>query len=468
MNKTFKKLSYVFSCICAFFVCGIVANAASAPEVIDGDVYANGTPITISAKADGSEGAHITWANGSFDVEKKARIFGGSKDASVESSSVTMTGGTVNHIFGGGYGTATDKSANVDNATVKVTGGNIINSIYGGGVYYSLVKNIKMDIANATFLGVANKVYPTIAAGGAAYDNDQKKDAGAGNTVDKVTVNITNVDLSHNYGMIYGGPQGTGIVKDSNVTINGNTKVSYVTVGGSNGTTIKGNVTVNGGTIDVFQGVNRGTINSATTIINSGTITNFYVGGESGDSSVSGIIENANVKIMGGTIQNFKSGQSNKKEITEATTGVTTDVTYVEGTVTNITGSLPVAAKELVKNDIKVEDTNHGTVTVPNTTDVTEGTEVTITVNPDKGYQLKSIKVFDAAGNFVEVKDNKFIMPDSDVTIQAEFEKIEVATNEPTNNITNPETNDSIILMIILAILSISAIAGVTYKLKHN
>ncbi|MEI3508178.1 MAG: hypothetical protein V8R01_03515 [Bacilli bacterium] len=123
-----------------------------------------------------------------------------------------MTGGTVNHIFGGGYGTATDKSANVDNATVKVTGGNIINSIYGGGVYYSLVKNIKMDIANATFLGVANKIYPTIAAGGAAYDNDQKKDAGAGNTVDKVTVNITNVDLSHNYGMIYGGPQGTGIV----------------------------------------------------------------------------------------------------------------------------------------------------------------------------------------------------------------------------------------------------------------
>lgn len=71
MNKTFKKLSYVFSCICAFFVCGIVANAASAPEVIDGDVYANGTPITISAKADGSEGAHITWADGSFDVEKK-------------------------------------------------------------------------------------------------------------------------------------------------------------------------------------------------------------------------------------------------------------------------------------------------------------------------------------------------------------------------------------------------------------
>ncbi|MEI3508177.1 MAG: hypothetical protein V8R01_03510 [Bacilli bacterium] len=183
--------------------------------------------------------------------------------------------------------------------------------------------------------------------------------------------------------------------------------------------------------------MNRGTINSATTIINSGTITNFYVGGELGDLSVSGIIENANVKIMGGTIQNFKSGQSNKKEITEATTGVTTDVTYVEGTVTNITGSLPVAAKELVKNDIKVEDTNHGTVTVPNTTDVTEGTEVTITVNPDKGYQLKSIKVFDAAGNFVEVKDNKFIMPDSDVTIQAEFEKIEVATNEQTNNITN-------------------------------
>ncbi len=70
--------------------------------------------------------------------------------------------------------------------------------------------------------------------------------------------------------------------------------------------------------------------------------------------------------------------------------------------------------------------------------------------------------------NNIEIKDNKFITPNSDVTIQAEFETIKVDGNETIDNVTNSETNDSIILMIILTILSISSITGVAYKLKQN
>ena len=53
-----------------------------------------------------------------------------------------------------------------------------------------------------------------------------------------------------------------------------------------------------------------------------------------------------------------------------------------------------------------------------------EDSPVEITVKADNGYQLKKLTVSDKSGKEVEVKDNKFVMPDSDVTISAEFEKI--------------------------------------------
>ena len=53
-----------------------------------------------------------------------------------------------------------------------------------------------------------------------------------------------------------------------------------------------------------------------------------------------------------------------------------------------------------------------------------QGNEVEVVVKPDNGYQLKKLAVADKNGKEVEVKDNKFVMPDSDVTISAEFEKI--------------------------------------------
>lgn len=57
-----------------------------------------------------------------------------------------------------------------------------------------------------------------------------------------------------------------------------------------------------------------------------------------------------------------------------------------------------------------------------------EGTEITITANADSGYELDAISVKDASGADVTVTNQKFVMPDSDVTVTVTFKAISVFT----------------------------------------
>ena len=66
--------------------------------------------------------------------------------------------------------------------------------------------------------------------------------------------------------------------------------------------------------------------------------------------------------------------------------------------------------------------TTHGTVTVDQTS-AKKGDTVTITAVPDTGYMLKSLTATDSSGKNISIKDSKFQMPASDVTINAVFEK---------------------------------------------
>ena len=66
--------------------------------------------------------------------------------------------------------------------------------------------------------------------------------------------------------------------------------------------------------------------------------------------------------------------------------------------------------------------TTHGTVTVDQTS-AKKGDTVTITATPDTGYSLKSLTAADSSGKNISIKDSKFQMPASDVTINAVFEK---------------------------------------------
>ena len=64
--------------------------------------------------------------------------------------------------------------------------------------------------------------------------------------------------------------------------------------------------------------------------------------------------------------------------------------------------------------------TDGGGTASASSTSATAGTEITLTATPNKGYHFKEWEVI--SGN-VTIKDDKFLMPDSDVEVKAIFEK---------------------------------------------
>ncbi len=126
--------------LCLLFLIPIKVTAIDKKPTIEGNiVYANGYAITIKERKDGLDGATISWNNGSFNVDDSAIIFGGGKPIeSYVGSNITMTGGTVSTIYGGGNGTVNTNS-DVGTSYITIDGGVVTNAVYGGGQGYSHV-----------------------------------------------------------------------------------------------------------------------------------------------------------------------------------------------------------------------------------------------------------------------------------------------------------------------------------------
>ena len=94
-----------------------------------------------------------------------------------------------------------------------------------------------------------------------------------------------------------------------------------------------------------------------------------------------------------------------------------TDNTFLmpEANVT-VTASFVKAAK----HKITIAAVEHGKV-VATPAEATKGTTIVLTITPDADYVLDAVKVEDADNKAIEVKDNKFAMPDADVTVTVTF-----------------------------------------------
>lgn len=117
-------------------------------------VYANGNPITItSSSTEGMVKIAVDGAKDSIELAETANpiVFGGSKNADVGTSKITMNSGSILDLFGGGYGAGNKTSgtqANVTNkTTIKINGGTIRNILVGGGHYYSKSPEVDMTIS---------------------------------------------------------------------------------------------------------------------------------------------------------------------------------------------------------------------------------------------------------------------------------------------------------------------------------
>ena len=85
---------------------------------------------------------------------------------------------------------------------------------------------------------------------------------------------------------------------------------------------------------------------------------------------------------------------------------------------------LPNEREPVTTYIVMVEQTENGTVTADKA-QAAAGDTVTLTATPDHGYVLKSLKA-----NGQDVEDGKFLMPAQDVTVTAEFEKLNIQISE--------------------------------------
>ena len=231
---------------------GVVVNAEEVVGItVDTDnesIYANGKAIIIADKDgnaatttdtviyldinetgivdSGQTPVTLTGVSGSvaegYDLGQY-NIFGGSQSASVSTTKVTMQGGRVQNIYGGG---ATGSVSG--NTNVTINGGIIQNRLYGGAYYGTVQGDINVTVIGGT---IQENVY----GGG---EN--------GNVTGDIHVTIDGGTIQEN---VYGDGNDCAVGGSTNVTMNGGT-VGMVQSGGRSDI-VPGNrtVTINGGTI---------------------------------------------------------------------------------------------------------------------------------------------------------------------------------------------------------------------------
>ncbi|MBQ1658690.1 MAG: BspA family leucine-rich repeat surface protein, partial [Clostridia bacterium] len=111
------------------------------------------------------------------------------------------------------------------------------------------------------------------------------------------------------------------------------------------------------------------------------------------------------------------------------------NLTAADGTTVTLYAKWETPNYSILKNS------THGTITAKvgeteNALTAHYNDTVILTVQPDAGYWLKKLIVMDADGNEVPVNDNKFTMPDGDVTVSAAFDNSdECAFDEETGTL---------------------------------
>ena len=233
-----KRLLMLLAAFMAVTSVGWVhAQGTPNPELtIDGDTcYANGNPITITQSGNsGKVKITITGTEVSKEITTAGTVYGGSKDASVSSTSVTMESGEIKYLYAGGQGTlVTKKRANVEGlAYVNIKGGKISTLLVAGGKYYASTDT------SAIYAAGSGVTLTNIYCGG--YDQGKttnRLETSFENSVNRIkssTINLTN-GVTVTGCLFVGGGQGYSFSKNVFATLDGITINGGLLGTGSNG-----------------------------------------------------------------------------------------------------------------------------------------------------------------------------------------------------------------------------------------
>lgn len=425
-----KKLLFIIAA-CAFFLPATVFAAAD--PTYDEEVkavFANGTPITVEERTDGEAGALIKWEGGELAVPANTSVFGGSHDnaTKVESTSITVNGGTLYHIFGGGL-----HKSYVGTARVTVTGGTINGNIQGGGA----------------------SSYAGTTCHQPWYAGDKEN---ATTVVDEAIVTIKGGNLSSATD-VFGAGEGISYTKKATLTITkeftGN--IRYATAGGSNGYTDDAKVFANGGKIKVLQAVNRGFIETSEMTVDGAEVEKAYASSE-GDNQKLGVMQEAKLIVKSGKVGYAAPGQKGNQgqKANEIST-----IVYNDGTVTT------------------VEDFNEDATTVTVTLMLIAGDEEqTIQIPKGTVFTEEELKAMIEEINNELAADNLELVGfylDEELTQEFDFSTpieqdmelyMKLKDITPEQKVENPETSD-VNIFLILSLVAVGAF-GTTLVLKNR
>lgn len=425
-----KKLLFIIAA-CAFFLPATVFAAAD--PTYDEEVkavFANGTPITVEERTDGEAGALIKWEGGELAVPANTSVFGGSHDnaTKVESTSITVNGGTLYHIFGGGL-----HKSYVGTARVTVTGGTINGNIQGGGA----------------------SSYAGTTCHQPWYAGDKEN---ATTVVDEAIVTIKGGNLSSATD-VFGAGEGISYTKKATLTITkeftGN--IRYATAGGSNGYTDDAKVFANGGKIKVLQAVNRGFIETSEMTVDGAEVEKAYASSE-GDNQKLGVMQEAKLIVKSGKVGYAAPGQKGNQgqKANEIST-----IVYNDGTVTT------------------VEDFNEDATTVTVNLKLIAGDEEqTIQIPKGTVFTEEELKAMVEEINNELAADNLELVGfylDEELTQEFDFSTpieqdmelyMKLKDITPEQKVENPETSD-VNIFLILSLVAVGAF-GTTLVLKNR
>ena len=275
-------------------------SADGAPTASGTNFFANGTPITITAAAPENgtaatfndftatgESAYISWDdNGTteyigVDAAKYVNVFGGAdgrtEAVSVESTSITMTGGTIWRLFGGNYGedgSTTDYCSVVTgNVDISLSGDAVVKDLlHGAGARNTCVNGtITMEFDGVDLSDPSNMLYVNGGSWGNGYEGTRNIADGTMDTEAVANEVIIKAENSKFY-LLGGGGSGSTKVRSSSVTLN-NCELSSLYLGGINGEVVDSSIVATGCTIEDLSATNRGFVGTANVDLNGCDIT---------------------------------------------------------------------------------------------------------------------------------------------------------------------------------------------------
>ena len=413
------------------FAFSAAAETTPTVDTVQKDIYANGTPIIIEAgTTEGYSkikygGTYLDLDPGTEGVQGEAdlsqyNIYGGYYNSNYTGNTmITMTGGTVKTIYGGGYGYY-EYSKVTGDTTVIISGGTV-KTIYGGGNaedYTTLTGNTNVIVSGGTI----NNIY-----GGGEFGDV------IGNT------NVTVDGESTFVESIYGGGDFGNVTGNTSVVIKGKAQLDsnvygggyFGNVTGNTRVTISENVTVScvvgGGVGYSTASEDMGRIYGNTSVMIEENVLvhgHIFGGGWSSSATVNG---NTTVIISGGTVKNDGNslygkicGGGNYGSVSGSTTTVILGGTVILDKVSGACGESDktVGSSLVIKNNTAEFNYSEGITEHKISDYVTVPSGVTVTVQEGKTLYVEEGATLDIAeGASVSVGDGAYIINDGEVKL---------------------------------------------------